>query len=319
MRKLRFGDSDLYSIQLHDKEIFDEYLKKCDYQNHLWSSNFDYLWADSQSDDKRILWRIVDDMLIPFVLLKKTGLHLVHLPFGCGTPEQVLYVTYKNLQFCNEWNRRNGYYPATVRTLNSEQMDFIRVSDKFDEYFEFMKINGVERYFSIQKLIQLVGKDFARIRNLINQFKRNYPQAMIREYNPDDYHSVLQVNKGWKETASTKYSTIFDDVYFYEIMTHYQELGHIILVVEIDKKIVGLVSGGITAPGQSWGCISKRLSQINGLNEAMIIEFAKYIHALNPHVELLNVGSDLGVDGLVSYKEKFRPVRNLERFRITLR
>ncbi|GAA4720020.1 phosphatidylglycerol lysyltransferase domain-containing protein [Brevibacillus fulvus] len=318
-RRVVLRDWAFRKIRLRDREMFIEFQKQCDYPLNLWSANFDYLWADSQSREKKVMWRIVDGMLVPFVLMRKGGLHLVCLPFGKGTAEQVLQTVYRCLRFCNRWNRGNGFSMATIRTVNAAQLEFLQQSDKMGKYFDVMQIRGKERHFGIQNLVKLAGKDFARIREAINKFKREHPTLTVRRYTDEDFRKLLRVNENWRKTAGKKYSLIFDGVYFEQILKRHKELEHIILVVEIDEKIVGMVTGGLTPAGNAWGCLTKRLEGYNGINEFMMVEFAREINRVDPSAELLNVGSDLGVPGLVAFKEKFRPVLSLERYRVRLK
>jgi hypothetical protein len=318
-RKIIVGNWILHRIRLRDKEMYSYFIKQSQYPVNLWSSNFDFIWADAQSVQKQVYWKIVDGMLVTFAFQKRYGLYLLCLPFGSGDPDQVLHVVYRCLQFCNRWNRSKNYPPATVKTVNSQQLEFLEKSEYFRKFFEYVKLKGIERHFSVKNLVELKGNSFQRIRNAINRFNRNYPQTIFRRYTPKDYKPLLLVSQNWKKTAGSKYSVIFDDVYFHEILKHQAELDHLIIVAEMDGKIVGMASGGILPTGQSWGCLIKKLADINDLNEKLIVEFAKEIHRIDPNVELMNVGSDLGAEGLIAFKEKFRPVLNLERYRIALK
>jgi len=318
-RDIKLGDWKFRHIRLKDKEIFEDYSKRCNYPINLWSTNFAYLWADSQGDQKMVMWKIEDEMLVPFVLYRSEGLHVVCLPLGSGKRDKILYVTYKCLKFCDKWNQKNGFNRGTLRTINQDQLEFFQRSPKFRDYFDPRKMNGLERHFSIEKITELKGKDFHRVRNQLNRFNREYPGAVIRPYQHRDYEPVLRVNRSWLKKAQNNYSVIFDQVYFREIMRYHDRLDHLVLVVEVDGSIVGMVSAGITPDGQSWGCLIKKMADMDGLNEVMIVEIAREIKRLYPNVELLNVGSDLGVEGLSQFKEKFRPVMSLERYRVRLK
>lgn len=315
-REMKLGDWTFRHIKLKDKELFLDYTKRCSYPTNLWSVNFAYLWADSQGDQKIVLWKVIDGLLVPFVLFRSEGLHLVCLPLGPGGPDRVLFVVYKCLKFCDKWNKKHGFQRGTLRTINKLQLEFAEQTPEFKKHFEIRELNGLERHFSMEKITQLQGKDFHRVRNQLNRFKRHYPQAVIRPYDHSDYESVLKVNSSWLSKASENYSVIFDQVYFREMMEHFVELDHHILVVEIDGNIVGMVSAGLTPEGQSWGCLIKKMADMEGLNEVMIVEITKEMKRIYPDVELMNVGSDLGVEGLSKFKEKFRPVLSLERYRI---
>ena len=142
---------------------------------------------------------------------------------------------------------------------------------------------------------------------------------MVRNYAKEDYEQVMVLANHWSNTSGQKYSYIFDNVYFNEIIKNYCELEHLILVVEVDEKIVGMVSGGELPTGQSWWCFSKFRNDFDGLSEFLIIELAKEINKINPKIELMNAADDLGPGGLRYFKEKFRPALDLRRFLIKLK
>ena len=53
-------------IDISDKALYSKYIGKTQYPANLWSSNFDFLWAISQSPARKVLWKLVDDMLVTF-------------------------------------------------------------------------------------------------------------------------------------------------------------------------------------------------------------------------------------------------------------
>ncbi|SHF27583.1 hypothetical protein SAMN05444392_11311 [Seinonella peptonophila] len=318
--KVRLGDWMFNSIDISDKKMFYEYIEKSDYNTNLWSSNFAYLWAISQSKRRNIIWKMVKGMLVTFILRKDNGLNLACLPFGKGNAEQLLSTIYRCLRYCNRWNKHNKIKSiATVRTMNDLQLTYLKEFNEFGRYFTIRSLTGIERHFDVQQLVTLTGKKFKNIRYKLNLFRKRYPQAKVREYHPNDYQALILLSDHWKKTAKNRYSNIFDGVYYREIIKHYSELDHLILVVEIDGQIVGMITGGILPTGQSWGCLIKKMEQFDGLNEMMTIEFARTINKINPNVELMNVGSDLGAPGLQAYKDKYRPVLNLNRYRMALK
>ena len=202
--------------------LYAEYIKKNEYLANLWTSNFAFLWAVSQSSTRKILWKLVDDMLVTFTYLKGGILYLTCLPFGEGDSEKVAKVIYRCLKYCYKWNNNDNSGTA-VKVINNAQLEFLRKFREFDKYFRLAVLSGLEKHFSIQKLVSLSGKEFETIRRKINKFHRLYPEAVIRDYKPDDYENVAQLDEYWIKTSRQKYSHIFDEVYFHEIVKHYDE------------------------------------------------------------------------------------------------
>jgi uncharacterized protein len=306
-------------IDLNDKFLFDQFTKESEYPATVWSSNFAYLWASSQSKNRKTVWKIIDGMLVPFFYnVKHLFLSLVCLPFGKGNAEHVSKVLYKCIDYCYKLNKLTGNQGySRIRTINEAQLQFLQTSEKFNQCFHTKKLLGIERHYSVQKLINLSGKEFAYVRRKINKFHRKYPQAIIRKYKSDtDYHKVIEFNNKW---ANEQDEGIFDGIYFKEILKHPDELDHTVLVVEIDDQIVGITSGGCLPTGQSWACLRKGDHNVEGLSEMLLYELVKESCKVNPSIEYMNDGSDLGDQGLRFFKERFRPELNLNRYRVYLK
>ncbi|HEX3027240.1 MAG TPA: phosphatidylglycerol lysyltransferase domain-containing protein, partial [Clostridia bacterium] len=165
----------------------------------------------------------------------------------------------------------------------------------------------------------LKGKSFENIRNRVNKFHREHPEAEIRLFEADHYDDLLTLGKTWKDTSGKKYSHVYDGVYYKQLVKHYRELNQKILTVRIDGKLVGMISGSGLPNGQAWGSVIKFAQGIPGLSETLTVEFAKLLYKPKGGPEFLNVGSDLGFEGLKMFKLKFRPVLNYRRYELFLK
>jgi uncharacterized protein len=312
---IQLGRWSLERIKLTDIEMYSEYIKATKYPANLWSSNFPYLWASSQSNLREILWKVVDDMLVTFGHSHKNTLYLFCLPFGKGNPGQVVDVLHQCLQYCYDWNHQEKSR-TLVRMTNECQLKFLRNCPKFEQLFQAVTLHGIERHFDIKKLAALHGKDFRNIRSRVNKFTRENPDVIIRRYRADDYDNLIELGNHWASAAEKRNLVVFDKVYYRELIKHCDALEHIILVFQKGPQIIGMVAGGELPTGQAWGSIIKYEEGTPGLSETLIIEFARELNRINPALELMNVGSDLGTGGLRDYKLKFRPVLNLKRYQV---
>jgi hypothetical protein len=305
-------------IERTDKDLYTEYIKNTQYTANLWTSNFALLWAVSQSPVRKVLWKVIDNMLVTFGYLKNGFLYLTCLPFGDGNADKVVHVVHKCLNYCAEWNKDKNT-GAIVKVVNSLQLEFLKSSKDFDKIFNVIGLVGKEKHFSIQKLISLSGKNFDTIRRKINKFRRLCPGALVREYNEKDYEQVMSLGEIWSKTSGEKYAFVFDEIYFKYLIKYYKELDHLILVVEFNGSLIGMVTGGELPTGQSWWCISKFVDNYDGLSEFLVVELAKEINKRNPTIELMNAAQDLGPGGLRFFKERFRPVLDLRRYLLELK
>lgn len=313
---IALGNWSFNVIKIGDIDLFSDYIKRTEYPANLWSSNFAFLWAVSQSPIRKVLWRIVDDMLVTFGYMKSGTLYLICLPFGPGNPDKVTGVLYKCLKYCDTWNGNTG---TVLKVVNSMQVEFLEKSDVFNKYFRLVPLMGLEKHFSIQNLLSLPGKEFETVRRKINKFHRLYPNVVIRKYRTSDFENAIGLGNKWNDTSGQKYSHILDSVYFPSIIKHCSNLDHLVLVVELNAELIGMVSGGELPTGQSWWCLSKFLNEYSGLSELLIVELAKEINKNNPNIELMNAAEDMGPGGLRFFKERFRPVLDLKRYAVKLR
>jgi len=318
--QIQLGSWSFNEIKLEDKDMYSDYIKDSECPASSFTSNFAYLWGVSNSKGSKILWKVIDDILFTFTYVNKGTLYLNCLPFGKGEPDKVVSILYKVLQYCHEFNKNNNDNSKTmVKIINEAQLGFLRKSQDFDKYFKAIPYSGREKHFSIQKLISLYGKQFEDIRHMINEFHKLYPNAVIRKYQHSDFEAVMNLAEYWSKTSGQKYPHLMDKVYLPEIIKHYDKLDHLILVLEVDGKIVGMASGGELPTGQSWWLSVKFMNDYRGITETLAIGLVKEINRINPKIEFMNAASDIGPGGLRYFKEKFRPVLDYGRYQIRLR
>lgn len=318
IQEIMIGEWAFHEIKLEDMELFHRYIRQTQYPASLWSSNFPYIWAESQSKQRKIVWRIIDGMLAPFTLSYKNSLYLFCLPFGKGTPEQVGHVLDTCMDYCFAWNGHDKD-KTMLRMINDAQRDYLEQIPGFREKYRLSTLQGIERHYSVPDVAELHGKKFANIRNRVNKFRSDNPDAKITEYRDSDYDELIELAEHWKNTAGIKHDRVFDGVYYKEILKNSIALTQITLVIRVGSKAVGMISGGELPTGQAWGSITKFEDKIPGLSETLIVEYIKEMHHRNPAIELMNVGSDLGAGGLREYKLKFRPVLNYKRYQVYLK
>ncbi|MGE5581253.1 MAG: phosphatidylglycerol lysyltransferase domain-containing protein [Bacillota bacterium] len=315
---INIGKWEFHEIKPEDINLYSEFIKNTEYPANLWSSNFPYLWASSQSNLRKVLWKIVDDLLVTFGHSFKNSLYLFCLPFGKGNPEKIINVVLKCMKYCYDWNNQENNR-TLIRMINQNQLQFLRSCSEFDNLFRPVTLQGIERHLDLKKLVSLTGKDFSTLRNKVNKFRRENPDALIRRYRTSDYQQLIELGNHWGNAAGRKYANILDKAYYREMIKHSDELNQIILVIQKDNQLIGMVSGGELPTGQAWGSLLKYKEGIPGLSEMLSVEFVRELNKINPMIELVNVGSDLGPGGLRDYKLKFRPVLNLKRYQIYLK
>ncbi|WP_438314266.1 phosphatidylglycerol lysyltransferase domain-containing protein [Sporosarcina sp. FA9] len=317
-REIILGNWKFNQIDIKDKKIYSKYIKDTQYPTDLWSSNFDYLWAVSNPKSVLVLWKVINKTLVTFKLSKNQTLQLAFPPFGPGSSEEITESLLQSMHYCQQWNERTGG-KTRVRAATKQQLDFLKTSPLFDQNFSYTKSRGVDKHISVKKVLDLSGKEFKEVRENRNRFLRDYPDVVVRRAKLEDYDALLNLKQAWNQTLGNKYSRIWDDRFFQQIMENHLRLEHIILVVETKEKIIGMVTGGVLPHGQAWSAFLKRREGYDGLSEFLNVEFAREINKVNPNVETINLGIESGLKaGRRGFKDKFRPVFNSERYQIFL-
>jgi len=178
---IELGKWKFHKIEITDLALFSKHIKATQYPANLWFSNFAYLWSISQSSIRKVLWKIVDNMLVTFVHSDKDTLYICCLPFGKANPEKVTRVLKKCTQYCYNWNKQDKSR-TMIKMINSDQLDFLRRCPEFDKTFRLVNWKGIERHNDIKKLVALEGSEFSDIRNRISKFHRDNPNAVISEF-----------------------------------------------------------------------------------------------------------------------------------------
>ncbi|WP_274363185.1 phosphatidylglycerol lysyltransferase domain-containing protein [Paenibacillus thermotolerans] len=322
-KDVTLGGRTFQRLTLSDKELFSKYFKETEYPTTFYFSNFDIIWGNSGFRDIA-LWKEMDGMLVVFNYNRRSkSLSLPVLPLGKGSPDHISNVLVKALTLCREWNKGNNM--AFVRGIDDLQYEFLRLSTMFRNHIRHKVLPGLERHISVQNTVALPGKAYNDVRYARNKFYRKFPNALVRPVKDEDYMPLLELKKEWNRTAGTKYKKVWDDYFYQKILKYHKQLNHLILVIEIDGKLIAMATGGFTPSGQGWAGILKCLNEYEGASTVMYIEFAKEFHRLNPRAELINIGTDAGVrnkdgtSGLSIFKSKFRPVLSTKRIRLYLR
>ncbi|MGD8401770.1 MAG: phosphatidylglycerol lysyltransferase domain-containing protein, partial [Bacillota bacterium] len=263
--EIQLGRWTFHEIELKDISMYSEYIKATEYPANLWSSNFAYLWASSQSSLRKVLWKIVDDMLVTFGHSYKNTLYLFCLPFGKGSPGQVMNVLDNCLKYCYNWNNHEKHR-TLVRMINDCQLGYLRSCPEFDNLYQLVTLQGIERHFAIEKLTALTGKNFHNVRSRVKKFYRENQDVIVRRYRADDYEDLIRLGDHWESAAARRNIVVFDKVYYRELIKHCAELEQIILVFQKGHQIVGMVSGGELPTGQTWGSLIKYEEGITGLS-----------------------------------------------------
>lgn len=153
--------------------------------------------------------------------------------------------------------------------------------------------------------LNLSGNSNRGKRSKYNNFVRNHPDASYVKYTKDKYDDVLKVFNQWCSTHNCK-SCIFGCEYnaFIRLLDIYKDNGKIQIgiIYEDDKPLSFAVTEFINSKEVSF-YMQKNAQRISGLTYYLELKMLEDM----PEAELINMGEDMGLDGLRMDKESYHP------------
>lgn len=300
---VKFNGIDFIPISNLTKKEFDEYYIPMDFEiKMVWQMNYTYIMT-SENAQKSHYYKIVNDMLCIFQKYHK-GLAMLCFPIGkCNSKKMfdTLKECFDIMVKCSE-----SKYQVRIDWVNQQQIDFVG-ADKIKASKMIDKKSECKDYVYDPYMVSCMeGSDYRYIRRKINKFDRDYPNAIIREYEDKDYPQMQALADEWKHYVKEevgRYDWLVDANYYKNTLLHHKELDHKVFVCELDGKIIGMVSGGMLIDGEYAWCFNRKpLNQYDGLSEKLVWFICDFFK----DATYLNDGS--GSSGLSFFKERFRPV-----------
>lgn len=302
-KKIKVGDFEFNELGMEDSDIYYKYLLASPFDTNMWNMNFTYVFTFNDSNTRKVLWQVINDMLCIFVLGNDEKLSLLHIPIGACDRKQLNNTILKCLKMCAKVNGKT-VYDCEIREVSDVHKDWI-----MEKYFKLNKSSfGLEHHYDIERTASLEGSDFKYVRRKIRKFEKEYPDAKWREANEADWDGLLQLQRAWEETAGEKYFRIIDATYYRCAIKNCEELKHRIFVVTLHNRIIGMISGAILPTGQGWCFLRKPLNNYDGLSEYLIWKLCDELKGNG--AQLLNDGGDGNSKGLRFFKERFNPVQS---------
>lgn len=310
--------NDLNELKLEDKKIYDTFLNNTTCPATSWWSQFVYFWGHSFRPQRKSYWAIIDDLFVPFIY-NKGNYSLLIVPIGNASPDVYCEVILKCFNFCEKHNGTSQEF-TRILWMNEDQKNFLEGSNKYRNFFKPKKASvGPEFYYDIDLLCSLEGKEFSYIRRKINKLERNFPQVVFKEYDILEYDEMISFYNKWFIEASTRYNSVFDRSFFPEIVKDKKQLKHTIIAAYDNNKIIGVTSGQVDALGRGYCFFRKSLQMYDGLSELLVKKLALHFKTLDPDLKVFNDGGGGKTQGLHFFKDRFRPVAKIDRYRLRLR
>jgi hypothetical protein len=281
--------SEFKPIEIQDKPLFDEFLRKDAPQvSELTFTNL-FIWRHHYQPT----WLESNECILIIFRLQKGPIYGLS-PFGPGDKKSALDVLCKELakQTTDVRICRVG---EEVVTNHVDTGKYAVVSDRDNSDYVYLA----------KDLISLSGNKYHRKKNHLNQFIKNY----AFEYHPlnaDLVKRVLGMQEAWCQIREcvAKPDLLAEDFAVREALTGYEELGYhggtILINSVVEAFALGEALNGDTAVIH----IEKANPEILGLYAAI-----NQLFCLNAWSEVtyINREQDMGVEGLRKAKESYYP------------
>ena len=283
-----------------DKKIFDKYLRLTYHENSAFNFTNFYMWRKYYN----LSWATIDDALI----IKYDDNFLQ--PFCADDKVE------SAVKFIVDEYRKN---PAEYIFINAER-NFTAQLEKIDGLnFEFVPLRDRFDYvYNTQDLINLSGRRYHRAKNLINAFRNLYPSASYTTDFNDEIKKLCvdRLNIWYTEHDLNEYPALpfernailelLDDFNFFEI-----KFGAIML----GDKVIAFSFGERLNEDTAVIHIEKADFDVKGAYAVINQKFAQSWSDL----PFINREEDLGIEGIRSVKESYKPVKMIEKFNVKLR
>ncbi len=186
--------------------------------------------------------------------------------------------------------------------------EYLEKFPEIEQYYIIKKERNYAEYiYDVNELSELKGKKLHKKRNLISQFKRNYPDFKVYSLKRECKHESLKLAKGFIGRCVPPQKTLVEEYEAIKLaFDHFDELGLEGVVISSDNKLIAFNIfsrlNDLTYDIQ----FEKADIDYKGASQMINQETAKY---LKGKCQYLNREQDLGIKGLRRAKMSYVPFK----------
>ena len=207
--------------------------------------------------------------------------------------------------------KQESDYPFGIIDLKTKEwMSKIYPKIEFKDHRDFY-----EYVYLAENLAELKGSDYAKIRNRLNKFKRNYAYELekISEDNFDEIREFLKRWCLWKDCESDPVLENERKAILYS-MDNFFQLGLSGIAMRINNAVESIAVFERMNPDTAVVHYEKGSPDYDGIYKAINAETAKII--LGQNIRFINRESDMGISGLRNAKLSYHPHHMIEVFHV---
>ncbi len=187
-------------------------------------------------------------------------------------------------------------------------------------HFDIHEDNNNHDYmFSVQQHAELKGKIFQDKRQLVNHFRKNYPEHNVKILNIAEVNIRTEIeelfitweenknsNKADTEHEFTAIKRMFESAHHFDLQT---------VGLYVNEKMVAFSVSNVSHSNQAVAHFEKVNTEYKGASAMIRYVVAKHLQTLG--IDTINYEQDLGIEGLRKAKQYWNPTHFLKKFIIT--
>jgi len=280
-------------VEIGDKDLINSFLHRRRYAGSELNFTNMLLWQFGH----HIHWRVAHDMLL-LRMTDELGAPGCYMPVGEGD----LAAAVLELAAESDLFRLVSLTEDMVKQLERAlpgRMDFAR-TPAYDDYL-----------YHLADLRDLPGNRYRKKRNFVTGFERDYTYRYARLDAAGIPQVVLSQLEWCQNRGCEHYPQLYKEkIGVLKILEHFSEMDYVGAYLEINGKVEAFTFGELITPDTVVIHIEKANDDIRGAYQAINAWFLREW----PHAKWVNRECDLGLEGLRTAKQSYRPARMLEKY-----
>jgi hypothetical protein len=292
---------EFHPITLQDRPIFEQAYRCCLHQGSESSFTNLFIWRKPLD----IVWTWAGKALC--VVVRNDGpVYALH-PCACESEDAVAAAG-----MLADWFHEEGK-PVLIRGVEGPLAELL--IEAYPQWTMEHDQCEDDYIYSIQELIELKGRKFEAKRHHIRTFCRNTLDYYYEEMNPANALECLPVAKKWLEHQHSDDAILQAEMFAEEqALTQFTELKLSGGLIRIDGEIKAFTVGEALSEDTVVIHIEKADPQVVGLYQMINREYLMHCWS---HMTFVNREEDMGIPGLRAAKLSYRPIRMVEKYRVS--
>lgn len=211
--------------------------------------------------------------------------------------------------------KKNNISPVLKLILD----ETIKSMPKNNNFIIKEDVDNHDYVLSVKDLSEFKGKKYYDKRNLVNRFKKCYPNHTVKELDLKSANAkkqILNIFYDWEKTRKKqREETKHELIALKRLIDKQSYLNLRSLGIFIDSKLISFTIKELLHDNYSIIHFEKNNIEFDGVSSFLRQESAKYLASLG--YEYINFEQDLGIEGLRKAKKLWRPVFFVKKYTIS--